>query len=300
VNQFLAGLVERATLRTPVLERRPRALFEPVAAQGRVAIEGIASAAPDDLEGRIDPVARGNSSSVLRRERAVGGDPGARAPRLESSAEAVHPYRGAPAAPAFSAARQPSNEPRLASAAVSPHGEHEPVAPLDAQRDEIDPVTRRDTMPATALRGQPRPSERRLPPTPPWVAAQPYLARRTDGGLRGPSRAGKGPTAVDELFEAASASPTTADLPAGTNVPLLRSGPHIPGLPASIVHSSSGRVPRLNGGGEPSPAPVHVTIGRIEVRASAPAAERPPVRRSPAGPRMSLDDYLNGRRRGSR
>jgi hypothetical protein len=135
---------------------------------------------------------------------------------------------------------------------------------------------------------------------PPRVAAPTYLARRADGVIGGPFRTRKDPAAVDELFAAAPAPPITADLPPGTNVPLLGSGPRVPGLPASIVHSSSGRVPRLNGGDEPPPAPVHVTIGRIEVRASAPAAERQPVRRSPAGPRMSLDDYLNGRRRGSR
>jgi len=291
VNQFLAGLVERATRRVPVLERRPRALFEPMAGQGGVAIEGIAPAAPDELEGRIDPIEREDAPSALGRDRATGRDPGAHAPRLEDPAEAAPPDRGA----AFRASRPPSNEPRVASAAGAPHGEREPVAPLD----ERDPVTRRDPRSAPAPREQAQPSERRLLAMPPRVAAPPYLAGRADGVIRGPSRARKDPAAVDALFAAAPAPPIPADLRAVPSVPLLGSGAHIPGLPASIVQSSARRAPRPNGDGEP-PAPVHVTIGRIEVRASAPAAERPPVRRSPAGPRMSLDDYLTGQRRGSR
>ncbi|HYU31533.1 MAG TPA: hypothetical protein VEW48_05180 [Thermoanaerobaculia bacterium] len=45
---------------------------------------------------------------------------------------------------------------------------------------------------------------------------------------------------------------------------------------------------------EPSETVVHVAIGRIDVRATQPAApERRPAR--PAGPRLSLADYLKGR-----
>jgi hypothetical protein len=296
VNQFFTGLVERATRRVPVLERRPRGLFEPAAAQGGVAIEGIAPAAPDEREGRIDPIEREDAPSALGRDRATGRDPAAHAPRLEDPAEPAPPDRGA-AVSVFRASRPPSDEPRVASAAGAPHGERDPVAPLDAQRDERDPVTRRDPRSAPAPREQPQPSERRLLAMPPRVAAPPYLAGRADGVMRAPSRTRKDPAAVDAVFAAAPA-PAPADVPAGPSAPLL-SGAQIRGLSASIVQSSTRRAPRPSGGGEP-PAPVHVTIGRIEVRASAPPAERPAVRRSPAGPRMSLDDYLTGQRRGSR
>jgi hypothetical protein len=49
----------------------------------------------------------------------------------------------------------------------------------------------------------------------------------------------------------------------------------------------------------PPPAPtIHVTIGRVEVRATAPAA--PPPQRRPAPRRMSLDEYLTQRSSGGR
>jgi hypothetical protein len=300
VNPFLAGLVERATLRAPALERRPRSLFEPVVAKGGVAIERLGQATPDDPDDRRDPVERDDPPSTGRGELAADGDPVARAPRLASSAEAAQPHRGMPAAPAFSAARPAGNEPRLASVAEAPRGELEPGAWLEAPRDELEPVTRLDRLPAAAAWRQPPPLERQLPPMPPRGAAPPDLARRVDAVTRRPSHARKAPPERDDLPAIVPAPSIPGALPAGTHAPLLRPGIHIPGPPALIVQASAGRGSRLNGGEAMPPAPVHVTIGRIEVRASAPAAERPPVRRSPAGPRMSLDDYLNGRRRGSR
>src|SRR5262249_44725584 len=43
---------------------------------------------------------------------------------------------------------------------------------------------------------------------------------------------------------------------------------------------------------------IHVTMGRIEVRATPPPAPSRPTR--PAPPRLSLDDYLRGRSEGTR
>jgi hypothetical protein len=47
----------------------------------------------------------------------------------------------------------------------------------------------------------------------------------------------------------------------------------------------------------PAPPTIHVTIGRVEVRATPQATVRQPVPR-PGGPRMSLDDYLQSRGEG--
>ena len=48
------------------------------------------------------------------------------------------------------------------------------------------------------------------------------------------------------------------------------------------------------------PAPViHVTIGRVEVRATTPAAGKPKSARS-VGPKLSLDDYLRSRGKGTK
>jgi hypothetical protein len=47
------------------------------------------------------------------------------------------------------------------------------------------------------------------------------------------------------------------------------------------------------------PPAIHVTIGRVEVRAMMPAAQvKPPPERS--APKMSLDDYLRSRNGGQR
>lgn len=47
----------------------------------------------------------------------------------------------------------------------------------------------------------------------------------------------------------------------------------------------------------PSPPTIHVTIGRVEVRATPQTTTRPPAAR-PAAPRTSLDDYLRSRGEG--
>jgi hypothetical protein len=47
----------------------------------------------------------------------------------------------------------------------------------------------------------------------------------------------------------------------------------------------------------PAPPTIHVTIGRVEVRATPQATAAKPVAR-PAGPRLSLDDYLRSRGEG--
>jgi hypothetical protein len=50
---------------------------------------------------------------------------------------------------------------------------------------------------------------------------------------------------------------------------------------------------------EPPPPAIHVTIGRVEVRAVPPAAP-PPHPAQPTAPRVSLDEYLRGRTGGRR
>ena len=314
MNPFLAGLVERATLRVPVLERRPRSLFEPVA-QGGVAIEGVAPATPDrrderderderdGRDGRMAPVEHEASSGALHRGPVTGGDLGSRPARRESSAEPAPRDRGMPAVSALEVARLTRNEQGLAGAAVVHHGESEPAARIEVQRGELEPVARIVTTPATALRVPSPPAERRLPLVPPQVFAQSSLAGRAGDVRHSPARAQTALPAAPG-FSTVTLSSSTADAPSATNARLVRSRAHIPAdpaLPAWMVRSHAGpRASQGNATVASPPAPVHVTIGRIEVRASAPAADRPPARRSPAGPRLSLDDYLNGRRRGSR
>jgi hypothetical protein len=293
VNEFLAGLVERATLRAQVLDRRSRSLFEPVtpAVAAPMAVDGAAWAHPGDLDDGSDLAARDEASRALRRELAAGGDPGRRAFRHESStAVDARPHLGMPAAAAPRRARPAGDAPW-------------PAVFAGARRDENEPGARPgaplDTMLATALV---------VPPGSPAPRPAPMLARmpahgspRTPGGIAYSSaRARTAPPAGSGAAATALPPLATGDVLAGASALLLRSGPRIPAPPASIVRSLEGRGPRSNESVATSPAPVHVTIGRIEVRASAPATDRPPVRRGTPRPRMTLDDYLNGRRGGSR
>jgi hypothetical protein len=55
--------------------------------------------------------------------------------------------------------------------------------------------------------------------------------------------------------------------------------------------------PRTQDAGLPEPPVVRVTIGRVEVRAAAPPPAPRPAAAPPAGPRISLDDYLRGKTR---
>lgn len=50
----------------------------------------------------------------------------------------------------------------------------------------------------------------------------------------------------------------------------------------------------------PAPAPVHISIGRVEVRASTTNTERKPLAAKSATPQLKLEDYLRERSRSAR
>ena len=216
----------------------------------------------------------------------MGDGPVARLRRLErSTAETLHHSANSENRPS-SFARDAGDEQRPVSSAAPRHGNLESVARLDTA--------------VAALLVQ-RPPRKVGPETPISArgSTQPYPLEHIDG-LEHPPRGRSSLVAADESAAAGPALTPNSGPLAGTNAPLLRSGPRIPGPSASIVRSHAGpRAPQPNDVMATPPAPVHVTIARIEVRASAPA-DRPPAHRPPAGPRLSLDAYLNGRRGGSR
>jgi hypothetical protein len=146
-----------------------------------------------------------------------------------------------------------------------------PVQPRGDRGAETQlPSTGRSRRHAPALAGEP---SRELPRAPAVPVASPDPA-----------------TIVQALAAHAGAPATGA---------LLRSGPRVPGPPALLVQSQRpADLSRSGGISAAAPPPVHVTIGRVEVRANASGAERPPARRA-AGPKLTLEDYLHGRR-GSR
>jgi hypothetical protein len=63
-----------------------------------------------------------------------------------------------------------------------------------------------------------------------------------------------------------------------------------PMVPDAPAHPA---VPHLKDESAPEPAPtIHVTIGRVEVRAVLPSPPQPPSRPPTRLPKLSLDDYL--------
>ena len=85
MNQFLIGLVERATLRAPVLERRGRSLFEPSAPSvaGPPALEGD-DPGSGDLDAQL-AAPRAGSAPRAPREPTREGEPAERRDRSEPS-----------------------------------------------------------------------------------------------------------------------------------------------------------------------------------------------------------------------
>jgi hypothetical protein len=291
MNQFLVGLVERATLRVPVLERRTRSLFEPVApTMDPIAVGGAEQAEPEELDEHLGPSQLYEATSPPRPEPGTGGGLETHSTQIASpaAAAAVLPPPGSPASPTSSPTRPVDGEQRL-------------VLPTAARHGELERVTELETTLATARPLPPPARERRQLPMPARMSTQRSPTRHATDVVHAPPRAHNvQPPSADSLLP--GPAPTAiGEPPVKASVPLLQSGPRIPGPPALLVRSQAGP-PALqpNGIEAPPPAPVHVTIGRIEVRATSPAADRPPVRRPPAGPRMTLEGYLNGRRGGSR
>jgi hypothetical protein len=98
------------------------------------------------------------------------------------------------------------------------------------------------------------------------------------------------PRIVPIIGEPVSASPAAIPLtqvvtPTHTTVPRISPAPSSAGKARSPDQGSASRV-------------VHITIGRIEVRAVHPPPEPLPQRPAPASPKISLDEYLKQRNGG--
>jgi hypothetical protein len=283
---FLTRLVERATLRAPVLERRPRSLFEPAATGSTVpASEVVAPEATSAMSGGREGPARAESGAGWWRAPAEGeslapasGDDrraGAREP--VPSPPAVH--RGGEAE-----GRRPAGQRQPPAAhAGAGHGVLELPAPPESARVAAWPT--HDGRRPRSLADAARPTS---------SAPVSSRERRADRDVSG--HEGDGPTGASGRRTAHVAVSTSTG---GAGAAPLRPGRRLPGPPALLVRAQAGgRRSGADDGPAGAPGPVQITIGRIEVRATAP--ERPPVRRPAPGPKLTLDDYLNGRRGGAR
>lgn len=268
MNPLFVRLAQRATRTAEVLERRPRALFEPKGAAGMATLQAIDAekevtadsppgAKAGQPVGRMDPQAEDRAPVPPAREtpsqrtrpveRQTPPTPAQRiaiAQPLDNAAPAVHSTEPAPYRPnvAQAPSPHPSEPPPSATRpqAVAPAVER---LTLTERRVEI-ARTLRETTPAAPM-APPRQALRPTPAPPP----------RAEAVLQPPPRS-------------APVAPLARAL-AQAEAPLA---------PAAMA------------------APVvQFSIGRLEVRAPSPAAEKRAIARE-KGPRLSLEAYLEGRR----
>lgn len=250
------------------------------------------------------------------------GEPGVSAARAET-ASGVAPQRTArPPLPestptAASAAfegrplRSPDPAPRSGWSTAASPAFAEPPADRDSRdsRDTVDPTWSwfidrplgrlappadeqlPTEAPARSLReAAPSPASAPAAPKEPITPAQPALAPSHAVQTPDSDRSRTAALMADRPRLAPAIVPSTTDI-------RPRSEPEA----SAAAHLSPPASDRVGTSPAPVAAPtVHVTIGRVEIRASLPEAA--PVRRRPEAPRgvMSLDDYIDQRRRSAR
>jgi hypothetical protein len=274
MSGFLQSLVARAEGRLPVLERRPRGLFEtapgaPVAVdepQRPHAVSASPTREPPGNAGAWQAAARQPGGWLTAAPHAtVHGTP-VRSGRDDLALTQAAPQRG-PSQPEASKPRP-----------------HPVTTPAQVHRTPpVVPHISTPTLPAVlaAARGH---------------AAKPWPSDEVPAA---PSRSdSKG--ADPEFSTRARAN----ERPAAAAPGALQPRPAQP-LQAALLlaRQQSKAVPRreaLAGNTPAVPAPVQISIGRIEIRATAHAGAERPRAAGPSAPKLSLDDYLRSRNGASR
>jgi len=266
MTDFLAGLLDRALQRAPVIERRRPSLFEPApGAEGRrqgeiwPSTEAVEESESVEMHEAPKPRRRPARDRELERGRLEELDsprtaaPSPIPPRREDHAElSVQPAQ------------------RIA----------EPAAAAPIERI-VTLVEREVEQPRPLLQPAPRVQENAAVSLAP---ASPASVRRMDWSDAGPlhEEAGSRPSQFSPVVPA----PARPAMVTPVIQSAVRTAPAPRPLPAIVQRERS------------SPT-IQVTIGRIEVRApSTPAVSSRAAR--PSGPKLDLDDYLKARSGGSR
>ena len=279
------SIIERAENRAPVVQRRPRALFEagPVSNDlltTEVAVETERDARVDTHAPTFVPERRPADRPSRHAHRPIEqSEPRAAAsparpvsvraaetpptPRPEREVEVLEPTRHTP--PEQIETPRPLPTP-IASRAVDRHVAHRPVqrdaAPIESPPPIVQKRVRETSAPAL---DEPRRLTRAVATPIPTV---PVRSTRPETKIQTPTA------------------------PRATAIPTRRESAAVLFAKSRSVKSAAPQV-------SVAPAPVHISIGRVEVRATAaPHATARPAKS--AGPRLKLDDYLNDRDRGGR
>lgn len=288
MNDYFSALLERGAGGLPVLERRPRSLFEPLAGRSAAAPRGADERHASELLGASLASPRGHSAAppAARQEPTTArwaDEAPAPARRDEAVAAQAHSEPAAPQAelllprPVPMIARREASETQRSDRAVRvPSVQHQATARrIDALVSSRESVPLRSSSlhssssRSPASRSHAGPDDQRLgeaPPSPPKPMAE---------------------SSREPVPAAATATRAGVGL-----APMQASGPR----PAVLLaRSQNAAVSRRDAQGVAgSPAPVQISIGRVEIRAVQAPVDTP-RQAGPAAPRLSLDAYLRSR-----
>jgi hypothetical protein len=283
MNRFLTDLVERAERRTPLLERRPRSLFEPESPASTPTMQPV-----EREEFRLaTPAPRVASDEVSRSPQTV------EEPLEPHRTEYVRPAPRPDSPRAAQVERRDDRMPPPASPREAPRPARR--SPDVARAAEAAASSRREIVPPAPL------ASPRAMPTPPSAARpEPAAPRRqaTESSASeraaSPRRQASAPTRREPLVPLTQRKPSTPPV-APTMVSRAQPLPKHPAV--ALARSQTTLVTHRE---QAAPPPVQITIGRVEVRAAPTGSERTPRDRGPAKPRLSLDEYLRQRGGASR
>lgn len=272
MTDFISGLVDRALNRAPVLERRRPSRFEPAPAAGRL---GFARDLATDREGEVmvsgpDPLAKAEDLQASPKSRASD-----RAARTINNAAESSPVRAS-------------------AVTTNLNREISPVPAVPERREASDALPARKIETVVLREIQPRESSERSKadsqlttkaPAPPIIipSASEALTKVAPSIRRDAepeSKARRDAVGIHKK-ELLPASPRRAATP-----PVL-----VPPRPVQPLATAKAEVKRES---EPAPPTIQITIGRIEVRATAPAVA-PTRNAGRQAPMLSLEDYLKSR-----
>ncbi|MDI3560156.1 hypothetical protein [Bradyrhizobium sp. Arg816] len=273
MNGLFERLAKRATLSTPVLERRPRAIFEPTGPRGSARIENVeaetfAEAAPSlaAMSAPAAPPAPRITSPT---------------PVIERSEHGFEQARGPDRPPPATAARRVMPVPPPAAARA---------AQLVPARTELAPPQRPASQAAGARAAEAPPPARQTPPPAPIVERRTEVERRIE--VHHTTRETNAKAALPQ-------APPQGARPSHVTLPPVRPQAVLQASARPTPATQIARARALAAPPAPAAAPlVQLSIGRLEVR--APAPEKRAAAKAAARPRLSLEAYLDGRRGGER
>jgi hypothetical protein len=269
MSRFLSSLIDRTLSPTHVLQRRQPGLFEPTA--------NAASARPGQLlEESSEHVATDHSATSSVRD----SDSPSLPPRAKGSYSAHDVRTPSNQSGDFASNEAATHAPHSREAASSVHEIRE-TRVINISRDHIE---------------QPQRTSRHARIEPPTQDQQ-GPAHRMNNAAETPSFTVARTNRPSEAVSENSAITRTPHEPVRTDAPRA-TRPVIPRIDTAA--NTARPAPRTVAPATTPVAPsVHVTIGRLEVRAVAPAATTT-ARKAPKAPRPTLEDYLRSRNGGSR